>query len=64
MKYYELTVYLKDRRKLCKALFENKKLLDDFVESLSSNAYVLKLGNIIFKREDFYYAETKEKNIK
>jgi len=65
MKYYELTIYLYDKKRpLCKALFETKHSLDTFVDSLSGDVEIIKLGDVIFKRKDFHYAEIKEKIIR
>lgn len=64
MKYYELTIFIKRRKKyLCKALFENKKLLDDFIENLESPSRIVRIGDIIFNKEDFWYGEIEEKTI-
>ena len=65
MIYYELTLYIYGKKKpLCKALFESKHSLDAFVDSLSGEADVIKLGEVVFKRKDFNYAEIKERTIK
>lgn len=65
MIYYELTVYICNKRKpLCTALFQSKAMLDDFIASLSSDSEIIKLGEIVFRRKDFEYAEIKEKTIK
>ena len=64
MKYYELKIYIYNKKHvLCTALFETKISLDNFVDSLSSNSEIIKLGEVIFKRKDFHYAEIKEKTI-
>lgn len=65
MTYYELTLYIYEKKKpLCKALFETKHALDSFVDSLSGDAEIIKLGEVVFKRKDFHYAEIKEKRIR
>lgn len=65
MTYYELKLYTYNRKKpLCTALFQSKATLDDFITSLSSDSEIIKLGEIVFKRKDFEYAEIKEKTIK
>lgn len=65
MKYYQLTIYIYHKRSaLCSALFESKQALDNFISSLSSASDIIRLGNVVFKREDFHYAITKEKVIK
>ena len=65
MKYYELTVYIYGKKlPLCKALFESKLSLDNFIDSLSSDSEIIKLGTVVFKRKDFHYAEIKEKTIR
>lgn len=65
MIYYELTLYLKSRRKaLCKAIFENKTSLDNFILSLSSESEFIRLGNVVFCKNELLYAEINEKEIK
>ena len=65
MTYYELRIYIYDRKKpICTALFQSKTMLDDFIASLSSDSEIVKLGEIVFRRKDFEYAEIKEKNIR
>lgn len=65
MTYYELTIFIYGKKKaLCTALFETKHSLDNFVDSLSSDSEIIKLGEVIFKRKDFHYAEIKEKTIR
>lgn len=39
-------------------------MLDDFIASLSSDSEIIKLGEIVFKRKDFKYAEIKERQLK
>lgn len=65
MTYYELKLYVYEKRKpLCTALFQSKAMLDDFIASLSSDSEIIKLGEIVFKRKDFEYAEIKERRLK
>lgn len=65
MTYYELTIYIYGKKKpLCKALFEAKHSLDSFVDSLSGDAEIIKLGDVVFRRKDFNYAEIKEKHVR
>lgn len=65
MTYYELKIYINNRRKpLCKALFETKQSLDNFIDYLSEDVEIVKLGDVIFKRKDLHYAEIKERKIK
>lgn len=65
MTYYELRLYVYGRRKpLCAALFQSKTMLDDFIASLSSDSEIIRLGEIVFKRKDFEYAEIKERQLK
>lgn len=65
MIYYELTLYLKSRRKaLCTAIFENKTSLDNFISSLSSESEFIRLGNVVFCKNELLYAEINEKEIK
>jgi len=65
MKYYELTIYIYHKHSaLCSALFESKSTLDAFIDSLSSDLDIIRLGNVVFRRLDFHYAEIKEKTIR
>lgn len=65
MTYYELTIFIKSKKRaLCTAIFENKQSLENFVLSLSSDSMLIRLGDVIFRRDDFNYAEIKEKVIK
>lgn len=65
MTYYELTIFIKSKKgALCTAIFENKQSLDNFILSLSSDSMLIRLGDVIFRRDDFNYAEIKEKVIK
>ena len=65
MKYFELTLYIYGKKQpLCKVLFETRQVLDDFLSKLSSDLEIIKLGEVIFRRKDFHYAEIKEKQIR
>lgn len=65
MIYYELTLYIKNKKKpLCTAIFESKASLENFISSLSSESMLIRVGNMIFRKEDFHYAEIIEKVIK
>lgn len=65
MTYYELTIFIKSKNKaLCTAIFESKQSLENFILSFSSDSMLIRLGNVIFRRDDFSYAEIKEKVIK
>lgn len=65
MIYYELTLFIKFRKKpICTAIFENKALLDNFINSLSASSDFVRLGDIIFKKDEICYMEVKEKEIK
>ena len=65
MTYYELTIFIKSKKRaLCTAIFENNQSLENFVLSLSSDSMLIRLGDVIFRRDDFNYAEIKAKVIK
>lgn len=65
MKYWELTIYVYHKhRYLCKALFESKQLMDSFIAMLQSDIDIVRVGDILFRKKDFKYAEIKEKLVK
>lgn len=65
MTYYELTLFIYSKKSaLCRALFESKQALNAFIDSLSGEAEIIKLGDVVFRRKDFHYAEIKERSIK
>lgn len=65
MTYYELTIYIKSKKRaLCTAVFESKNSMENFMSSLSSDSELIRLGNVIFFRKDFAYAEIKERTIR
>ena len=50
MTYYELTIYIKSKKKaLCTAIFANKQSLENFISSLSSESMLIRLGDVIFR---------------
>lgn len=65
MKYYEVKVYLTDKkRSICTMLFESKSSLDSFADMLNSELNTIMIGDIIFNRKDFKYATIKEKELR
>lgn len=65
MTYYEVKVYVyQKKRPLCTALFETKMSMDAFIDSLSGDSELIHLGNIVFKRKDFQYADISERRIR
>ena len=65
MTYYEVKVYIyQKKRALCTALFETKAAMDAFIDSLSGTSELIYLGNIVFRRKDFQYADIKERRIR
>ena len=65
MTYWEMKIWLKGKKKpLCTALFESKQKLDEFMELLQSDIELVQLGEVAFMKEDFHYAEIKERHIR
>lgn len=65
MTYFEVKIYCYYSRKaICTAVFQNQESLDKFIQTLSSDIDIIQLGDIVFRKKDFAYAEINEKIVK
>ena len=52
-----VTIFLKNKKKpVCEIEFDNDKVITDFLLDLNSKLEYVKLGNIVFNKNDFDYA--------